>query len=853
MKQTAKYKGPLVGLNVIDFGHYYAGPMAAMVLADQGANVIRIVRPGKKELPDQQYRLFNRNKKLLELDLKTEEGKAQALSLMEKADVVIENFRPGVMKRLGLDYASVKAANPGLVYLSLPGFASTDKKRSHLQAWEGLLGAATGIYAEANLLRSWLGYPPAYTPMPICSSYGAMQGVVAVMAALTAREEHGSGTVIETPLVDAGMSSLSDCFIARPVHSQTLRAVADPNAEVPDWYKPYLYNPLDAPEEQERKLFEFGQKIIWGHCGFYTTADDRHIIFTPMKNHIVPYYKALGLYRQLMEEGFVVENFWWEFNDLGTNLVGGLGPKRLLRVKELVAEVIRTKTALEWEEIMAEVAVPFSMLRTRDEWMVLEPMLKSGVLTRMNDGKTELTVPGRVADINGPGGAIIDIVPKEAERITVSQLGETFGNAASVSASSYQSQKKGNLLKGLKVLDLCSILAGPMSAYTLAQYGAEVIAAEPSVSFNVPTQILDNLMARQGKRSLIWDVKTAPGREMFRRLVTWADVIVHNSLDDVAERLGVSQAQVQAINPKVVVCQVTATGGSLRSGWENRPGIDPMGNMPTGQYIQFGSMKYPQGYGGVSSDTMCGISLAFSALLGRYQFLKTGYAGEGRTSLARASNQNQFPWVIAENGKCHWGEATGQHAKGDHALHRMYKCADGWLFVGTTNDKAEALTATTGAESAEEQALEAAFINESCAHWEAKLAEAYIACHRVLRMDDICAEAQLVHVGNDAVDVPVEGQLEVLCYDEHPCGSPVIVPGATWARIGEEQTYKRLSPAVRWGDDTRAILADIGCSENEIDNLFRLRVAHDYLPALGGKDTYFFKGPSISNPVREEK
>ena len=81
MTQAAKYQGPLAGLNVIDFGHYFAGPMVGMLLADQGANVIRIVRPGEKELPERQYRLLNRNKKLLTLDLKTEERKKQGAFL----------------------------------------------------------------------------------------------------------------------------------------------------------------------------------------------------------------------------------------------------------------------------------------------------------------------------------------------------------------------------------------------------------------------------------------------------------------------------------------------------------------------------------------------------------------------------------------------------------------------------------------------------------------------------------------------------------------------------------------------------------------------------------------------------
>lgn len=93
MQDTSEYQGPLASLNVIDFGHYYAGPLAAMMLADQGANVIHIVRPGGPELPKQQYRLLNRNKKVLELDLKTDNGREQALSLVDKADVLIENFR----------------------------------------------------------------------------------------------------------------------------------------------------------------------------------------------------------------------------------------------------------------------------------------------------------------------------------------------------------------------------------------------------------------------------------------------------------------------------------------------------------------------------------------------------------------------------------------------------------------------------------------------------------------------------------------------------------------------------------------------------------------------------------------
>ena len=254
MTQENNYQGPLVGLNVIDFGHYYAGPMAAMNLADQGANVIRIVKPGNRELAEQPYRLLNRNKKLLTLDLKTEEGQRQVLSLIENADVLIENFRPGVMKRLGLDYTSVKNKNPGLVYLSLPGFSSADKERAHIQAWEGVLSAASGVYTESYWVRRMLKFPPTYTWVPQCSSYGAVQGVIAIMAALLAREEKGVGTVIEVPLVDAGLSGFSSILSLRSLF--------------PDMspFKPFEYASEDNKKIQAEKIENghkaFGQKLM---------------------------------------------------------------------------------------------------------------------------------------------------------------------------------------------------------------------------------------------------------------------------------------------------------------------------------------------------------------------------------------------------------------------------------------------------------------------------------------------------------------------------------------------------------------------------------------------------------------
>ena len=118
--------GVLEGIRVIDFGQYIAGPMAAMLLGDQGADVIRIDPPGGPRWNTPANATWNRNKRSLVLDLKKNADRGTARQLVAGADVVIENFRPGVMDRLGLGAAAMTAAdvNPRLVYCSLPGFGS---------------------------------------------------------------------------------------------------------------------------------------------------------------------------------------------------------------------------------------------------------------------------------------------------------------------------------------------------------------------------------------------------------------------------------------------------------------------------------------------------------------------------------------------------------------------------------------------------------------------------------------------------------------------------------------------------------------------------------------------------------
>ena len=839
-------QGPLSGLNVIDFGHYFAGPMAAMLLADQGANVIRVVRPGDTELPEQQYRLLNRNKKLLTLDLKKAEGKRQALALIERADVVIENFRPGVMKRLGLDYASVKSKNPGLIYLSLPGFASTDKKRAHIQAWEGVLGAAAGLYTNTSYVREFLDFPPLYTSVPVNSMYGGVHGAIAIMASLLARDEQGQGTTLEIPLAEAGMTAFGFKFCHSPMSfaGDLPHRVVDGRRGGDKWdeHKDLWYSPSDAVDVQVKKLSD-GQNVYWSHpfSRFHRCADDRQVhLFFPFASavYVERCLKAMGLYELLLGEGYVNTDPWKLTSSIDNNMASyyQMSDARKQRMTQLVSETFLTKTAEEWEGLLAEL-VPMAKVLTRAEYLQLPSMLESGVLAVMQAGdKPALTVPGRLVNVSAPvaeeassvlhkGGS--NDAHQEPRPISYNDARTLFKHPVNepVPVRKGSSLKKGDLLLGLKVLDLSNGIAGPMTSYVLAQYGAEVVKLDMPLSCG-GSGLLE---VGQGKSSVLIDLKTAPGQEILQRLASWADVVVHNSLDKVAKRLGIDWNQLQAINPQVEGCQVSAVGGIDRGAWEQRLGFDPTAQAITGLMAHYGTLEEPHWHEGTMiADSMCGYGMAFGALLGIWQRNKTGYAVEVRTSLVRASNFIQLPWMIADEHHSNWGEAHGQFAVGEQLWQRLYQCRDGWIYIGTSEDRGSTLAeVVTGLSELDEQTLETAFMEYECNHWVDQLAARDIGCHRVLSITDICANG-VRFVDNREADEQATGAGEILCWQTHPCGSPTIIQAPDWVRVGEDHSWKRLSPTPVYGANTKSILSNLGYQDEEIDNLIKNNIVRQH-------------------------
>jgi crotonobetainyl-CoA:carnitine CoA-transferase CaiB-like acyl-CoA transferase len=197
---------PLAGIRVIDFGQYIAGPGAAMALAELGASVTKIEPLSGDQARhigrygESMVRAYNRGKRSIALDLKSEAGREVALRLIARSDVVIQNLRPGAVEKLGLGPAEVRARFPKVIYLSISGFGSTGPSRERP-------GYDIAAQAESGLM-SVTGEPdrlPQKVGVPIVDAAAAQLGAQAVLAALFGRERSGAGETLEVSLLETAL------------------------------------------------------------------------------------------------------------------------------------------------------------------------------------------------------------------------------------------------------------------------------------------------------------------------------------------------------------------------------------------------------------------------------------------------------------------------------------------------------------------------------------------------------------------------------------------------------------------------------------------------------------------------
>lgn len=190
--------GPLEGIKVIDFGQYIAGPLCAMMLADQGAEVLHIDPPGGPRMRTPANATWNRGKRCLELDLAQARDQEMAQAWLAQADVLIENFRPGALEGWGLSPELLMASNPRLIVLRISGYGQTGPYRN--RPGFGVIGEAMGGLRH---LTAEPGRVPVRVGVSIGDTLSALHGVIGILLALQHRHATGQGQVIDVALYEA--------------------------------------------------------------------------------------------------------------------------------------------------------------------------------------------------------------------------------------------------------------------------------------------------------------------------------------------------------------------------------------------------------------------------------------------------------------------------------------------------------------------------------------------------------------------------------------------------------------------------------------------------------------------------
>jgi crotonobetainyl-CoA:carnitine CoA-transferase CaiB-like acyl-CoA transferase len=200
----------LDGLRVLDVTQVMAGPFCAMLLADLGADVVKVEppagdstrqMPGAIDTDSPSFNAVNRGKRSIVLNLKTAEGRDAFTRLARSTDILVENYRPGVMASLGLDYETLSALNPGLIYASISGYGQTGPDRGK----GGFDLIAQGISGLMSVTGE-PGGPPVKTGVPITDLGAGLFALVGILAAVHHRHRTGRGQYIDTSLVDAGVA-----------------------------------------------------------------------------------------------------------------------------------------------------------------------------------------------------------------------------------------------------------------------------------------------------------------------------------------------------------------------------------------------------------------------------------------------------------------------------------------------------------------------------------------------------------------------------------------------------------------------------------------------------------------------
>lgn len=612
-------------VRIVDCSEGTAGPMAAMYLADFGADVVKVEpRRGDRARSNPGFPLWNRGKRGIVLDWHAAADHQRLREFLRGADVCIFSQPLGELEQHGFDPIAVEALNPRIVYLHTPAF-SVHGPGAWLPESVELAAAEAGVSAS-QYSRDDVPVDPVIPHVLYCQ---AIWAAACAAASLYEREESGFGQSATVGGIHGWAVAMTGSITRRP-GAEAVHAPGGPSGPIP------FYRLYQCQDEQWLFLAGLTQ-------AFHTQA-----------------FAALGVLEEILADP-----------RLDGELMAVALPQNAPWVIEIVGRAFRTRPREAWIRVLRDAGCPSGPVWDRSTWFDHEQVNAIGMRVSLDDpDRGPVDMPGIPLNLTGSPAKVAAPAPT---------LGQHDGSAEPWPRQPIpegRPRAAAGPLAAIRVLDLGSIIAGTYAGSLLASLGADVVKLESLSGDNLrafgPTFFGYNL----GKRSLSMDLRSDAGRAAFYRLVRQADIVVDNYRPGVLERLRIDYASLAAVNPRVICVSVTGYGEGGPLGTE--PGFDPLLQAASGMMQAQGGESDPVFYLLPVNDVASAATATLGAVLALYHRQRIGAGQRVWTSLAAQSLMMQSAEVVRFAGRPP-ARSGGLDYSGPSPVDRLYAVSDGWI------------------------------------------------------------------------------------------------------------------------------------------------------------------------------
>ncbi|MCP4906151.1 MAG: CoA transferase [bacterium] len=643
----------LDGIRIIELAQGMAGPVAAMMLAESGADVIKVEGPGGDPTRAKSgFAVWNRSKRSLVLNLETEEGRASLEKLLRSADVLIHDKGPKAAAEKGLDDATLGARHPQLIVCSVPAFPVSHPDADR-PAKDTLVLARAGILDEQQAVSR---EGPTFLRIPLCSIGAWHLAAAGIVARLIARQRDGVGGPAHTSL-------LQGALIPMTMHWATAE-------------RPTQSFARGMPKNAGDSLFRCGDGQ-WIHLMANPDA-------SPLMREA---------FAEMGEEGVERANARHEAGQMGMSF-----PNFGANV-----EALESKPRQAWLETLWASDVP------------VQPCLALGELyfdeqANFNDYVVDIDDPehGRTRQPGHPYSTTPDARVQGPAPTLGQHNEEIFAETPRAGFAVCGSSSGKPPLAGLKVLDFGNFLAGPLATMLMADLGAEVIKLEATTGdmmrFSVERVFSG---CQRGKRDIALNLKDSETRPIVEKLAKWADVVHHNLRYPAARRLRIDYDSFKELNPDLIYCHTSSYGPKgPRADW---PGFDQLFQAASGwEYEGAGEGNRPMWHRFGMMDHQNALASLTATLLAVYHQRATGTPQFCTASLLGASILTTSETYVGPDGELAPYPKLDSNQMGVSAYHRIFECGDKrWIaVVAESEEEQRAFLGAVGVDTPE--GLEAA-------------------------------------------------------------------------------------------------------------------------------------------------